>query len=214
MIFRMNAVFEADKEKDDFCISNKTTTFYKGNAILNGYNVVSELEDILKSDYYKSHLGYDEVDWFVNEVIKLGNKVTFYFENTENDFVMTEEDEEDCRKKFFCSFYEKNTEFKKVGDHCQLTGKYRGPAQKNGKINDTQDKSKDIPFISHNLTIYVCHMFSQNLVDKKNDKVKFDIIPETSEEYISVRYGSIRFIDIYKKSKGKIYLFKSPRSER
>ena len=175
---------------------------------------MSELEDILKSDYYKSHLGYDEVDWFVNEVIKIGNKVTFYFENTENDFVMTEEDEQDCRKNFICSFCEKNTESKKVGDHCQLTGKYRGPAQKNGKINDTQDKSKDIPFISHNLTNYVCHMFSQNLVYKKNDKVKFDIIPETSEEYISVRYGSIRFIDTYKKSKGKIYLFKSTRSER
>ena len=28
LIFRMNAVFEADKEKDDFCISNKTTTFF------------------------------------------------------------------------------------------------------------------------------------------------------------------------------------------
>ena len=174
IIFRINADFEADNEKDDFCIGNKTTTFYKGNPILNGYNVVSELEDILKSDYYKSHLGYDEVDWFVNEVIKLGNKVTFYFENTEKDIVMTDEDEEDCRKKFICSFCEKNTESKKVGDHCQLTGKYRGPAQKNGKIIDTQDKSKDIPFISHNLTNYVCHMFSQNLVDKKNDKVKFD----------------------------------------
>ena len=38
----------------------------------------------------------------------------------------------------------------------------------------------------------------QNLVDKKNDKVKFDIIPKTNEEYISVTYGCIRFIDSYR----------------
>ena len=41
-------------------------------------------------------------------------------------------------------------------------------------------------------------MFFKNLVDKKNEKVKFDIIPKTNEEYISVTYGCIRFIDIYR----------------
>ena len=33
---------------------------------------------------------------------------------------------------------------------------------------------------------------------KKNDKVKFDIIPKTNEQYISVSYGCIRFIDSYR----------------
>ena len=41
-------------------------------------------------------------------------------------------------------------------------------------------------------------MFFKKLVDKKNDKVKFDIIPKTNEEYISVTYGCIRFIDSYR----------------
>ena len=36
------------------------------------------------------------------------------------------------------------------------------------------------------------------MVDKKNDKVKFDVIPKTNEEYISVTYGCIRFIDSYR----------------
>ena len=36
------------------------------------------------------------------------------------------------------------------------------------------------------------------LNDKKNDKVKFDIISKTNEEYISVNYGCIRFIDSYR----------------
>ena len=41
-------------------------------------------------------------------------------------------------------------------------------------------------------------MFFKKLVDKKNDKVKFDIIPKTNEEYISVTYGCIRFTDGYR----------------
>ena len=41
-------------------------------------------------------------------------------------------------------------------------------------------------------------MFFKKLVDKKNEKVKFDRIPKTNEEYISVTYGCIRFIDSYR----------------
>ena len=36
------------------------------------------------------------------------------------------------------------------------------------------------------------------MVDKKDDKVKFDNIPKTNEEYISVTYGCLRFIDSYR----------------
>ena len=57
----------------------ETTNIYKQNPVLNGYRVVSELEDVLQSGYYKSPLGYDIVDWFVNEVIKSENKMAFYF---------------------------------------------------------------------------------------------------------------------------------------
>ena len=41
-------------------------------------------------------------------------------------------------------------------------------------------------------------MFFKKLVDKKKDKVDFDIIPKMNEEYISVTYGCIRFIDSYR----------------
>ena len=79
-----------------------------------------------------------------------------------------------------------------------MTGNYRGPAHSKYNTNVTQDQSNFIPFIFHNFNNYDCHMFFKKLVDKKNDKVKFDIIPKTNEEYISVTYGCIRFIDIYR----------------
>ena len=41
-------------------------------------------------------------------------------------------------------------------------------------------------------------MFFKKLVDKKKDKAKFKIIPKTNEEYISVTYGCIMFIDSYR----------------
>ena len=41
-------------------------------------------------------------------------------------------------------------------------------------------------------------MFFKKLVDKKKDKVDFEIIPKTNEEYISVTNGCIRFIDSYR----------------
>ena len=44
--------------------------------------------------------------------------------------------------------------------------------------------------------IVIC--FFKKLVDLKNDKLKFDIIPKTNEENISVTYGCIRFVDSYR----------------
>ena len=156
------------------------------------------MEDILKSDYYKSPLGYNNVDWFVDEVIKLENKMAFYFKNTNKDIVMTDNDEEDYRKNNICRFCEKEIISDKVRDHCHLTGKYRGPSHSKCNINVTQKRSNFIPFIFHNFSNYDFDMFFKNLVDKKNDKVKFDIIPKTNEENISVTYGCIRFIDSYR----------------
>ena len=197
LYFRIYADFKADNEKDNTCIGNKTTNIYKQNPILNGYHIISELEDVLKSEYHKPPLGYNNVDWFVDEVIKLENKMAFYFENTNKDIIMTQEDE-DYRNDNICRFCEKEIISDKVRDHCHLTGSYRGPAHNTCNINVTQKQSNFIPFIFHNFSNYDCHMFFTKLVDKLNDKVKFDIIAKTNEEYISVTYGCIRFIDSYR----------------
>ena len=155
------------------------------------------MENVLKSGYYKSPLGYDNVDWSVDEVIKLDDKMAFYFTNTKKDIIMTEEDEEDSRYNNICLFCEKEIIPDKVRDHCQLTGKNRGVAHSTCNINVTQKQSNFIPSLFHNFSKYDWHMFFKKLVDKKKDKVEIEIIPETNEEYISVIYGCIRFIDSY-----------------
>ena len=79
-----------------------------------------------------------------------------------------------------------------------MTGKYRGPAHRKCNINVTRKQSNFIPFNFHNYTKYDFQMFFKKLVDMKNDKVEFDIIPMTKEEYISVTCVCIRFIDSYR----------------
>ena len=124
--------------------------------------------------------------------------MAFYFKNTKKDIIMKQKDEESYRNTNICRFCEKEVLSDKVRDHCHLTGKYRGPAHGKCNINVTQKQSNFIPFILHNFSNYDCHMFFKKLVDKKKDKVDFDIIPKTNEEYISVTYGCIRFIDSYR----------------
>ena len=70
LYFRIIVDFEADNETDNSNIGNKTPNIYRQNPVLNGYRILSELEEVLKSVYYESPLGNDHIDWYVNEVIK------------------------------------------------------------------------------------------------------------------------------------------------
>ena len=95
LYFRTYTGFEADNEKDNSSLGNKTTKIYKQNPVLHGYEIISELEDVLKSGYHNTPVGYNNEDWFVKEVEKLENKMAFYFKNTKKDVIITMEDEED-----------------------------------------------------------------------------------------------------------------------
>ena len=130
------------------------------------------MEGVLESGYYESPLGYDNVDWFAIEVMKLENKMAFQFKNTKKDIVMTEDDEEDYRKNNDCRFCEKEIVSDKIRDHCDLTSEYRGPARNNCNINVKQKDSNFIPFAFHSFSNYDCHMFFKRLVDLKKRKSK------------------------------------------
>ena len=124
--------------------------------------------------------------------------MVFYFKNTKKAIIMTQEDEKDYKNNNICRFCEKEILSDKNRDHCHLTGKYRGPAHNTCNINVRQADSIFIPFAFHNFSNYDCHMFFKRLIDLKKDKVKFKIIPKTNEEYITVKYGCIRFFDSYR----------------
>ena len=119
------------------------------------------MEDVLKSGYYKSPLGYNNVDWFVDEVIKLENKMAFYFKNTNKDIIMMEEDEEDFKNINVCQFCEKDIECDNVRDHFHSTGNYRAPAHSKCNINVTQDQSNFVPFFSQFFQLRLSYVFQE-----------------------------------------------------
>ena len=198
LYFRIYADFKDDNVKDDSSLGNKTINIYRQNPLLNGYHLISKLEDVLKSSYYKSRLGYYNVDWLVDEVIKLENNMAFYFKNTKEGINMTLEDEEEYKNINKSRLCEKEMFSDRVRDPCHLTGKYRGPAHYTCKIIVPQKQSFFIPTIFHKFSYYDCHLFFKEVVDKKNNEVKFEVLPKTNKEYISVTYGCIRFVDSYR----------------
>ena len=198
LYFRIYADFEADNKKESTSIGNKTTNIYKQEPVCKGYQIVSDLEEVLKSDYYKSHLGHENVNWFVDGINKLETKMNFWFKNTNKDNIMTEENKQDLENDNICRYCEKYIESDKVRDHCHLTGEYRGPAHNESNLQVKQKDSNFITIDLHNFSNYDCHMFFKTLVDRKKDNVKFEIIPKTDEKYISVRYGCIKFIESYR----------------
>ena len=48
------------------------------------------------------------------------------------------------------------------------------------------------------LANYDSHLFFKTLIDRKPDHINLSVIPKTNEEYISVTYGCLRFIDSYR----------------
>ena len=107
LFFRIYSDFEADNEIDNTYKGNKTTNFYKQNPILNGYYIISELDDVLKNGYQESPLSYNNLDWFVDRIKKLENKVVSSFKNTKRDHIMIEENEEEYRRNNVCRFCDK-----------------------------------------------------------------------------------------------------------
>ena len=89
------ADFEADNLINNSSIGNKTTNFHDENPVFKGYHTESELDEILQTSCYKYPSGYDNIYWFVDEVLKLEIKMKLYFKNTEKDIIITEEDQED-----------------------------------------------------------------------------------------------------------------------
>ena len=123
--------------------------------------------------------------------------MNFYFKNTNVELNMLPEDEYNFGKSDKCWFCELPFESAKVRDHCHLTGKYRGAAYESCNINVKKQQSNFIPVMFHNFSKNDCHLFFKTLLSKSKSQ-RLKVIPKTNEEYISVNFGCIRFIDSYR----------------
>ncbi len=102
-----------------------------------------------------------------------------------------------CKKKFWFVEVDGKMREDKCRDHDHFTGKYRGASC--GLCNKKEGKERQfIPIFFHNLSRYDSHMFIKELAMEEDPDRKLDLIPKTSESYISFSFGKLRFVDSYR----------------
>ena len=87
----------------------------------------------------------------------------------------------------------------KIREHNHFNGEYRGAACQS--CNTREGKaSKEIPVFFHNGSNYDFHFIVTELMKYQDKYNKAEVLPKTSEEYISITYGSFYRKLIFKDS--------------
>ena len=111
-----------------------TDKLFINKPVAIGYNIVKNpdyINLILEKDGYIKYFGEDCVEWFVNEMLEIESYMKTYFKNElEINFDTIPENYDQttcwlCEKKFKPKDVKENPI---VGDHCHLTGRFRGLA--------------------------------------------------------------------------------------
>ena len=191
--FVVYADFECFTEKIDTCQPKDTKSFtnryQKHRPSGFSYLIKCFDDDILspKLVHYTAESPNDNVPQLFIESLEEDIKEIYNRFKIPKKMVMTEKDKIDYKKATICHICERgipkegdDPRFKKVRDHCHLTGKFRGAAH--NKCNLEYRLPKFYPVIFHNLSGYDSHLFIKNLGKSEG---KIDCIPNNEEKYIS-----------------------------
>ena len=205
-----------------------TKKIFKQEVNSYGIYVISEYPDIYKSQYF-TYIGEDAKEKFVKKITQIFKKISYNRYIHEQKVIILGSQEEDefleatecyicneefkeltfcpkCKDEFldeelYCFKCEKEYKDKKVREHNHLTGQYRGAACQS--CNSKEGKtSKIIPVLFHNGSNYDFHFIIEELKKYEDDYNKVSILAKSTEEYISMDYGTrfnkLRFLDSYR----------------
>ena len=178
--------------------TSNTIDVCKQLPICNGLYVINKINDMpIKMDYYKSTFGVNNINWFLNNINNIEFQMSEFFKQNLKPKITIKSDKLFLKAKF-CWLCEVNfiNINEKVRHYCKMTGKYLGTAHQTcidyvNKVN----LHKFIPVLYHNFSKYDCHMFFNESINSKVDTINISVIPRTNEEYMSVNYGCIKFLD-------------------
>ena len=187
---------------------NVTDKLFINIPLAIGYNIVqnSDYDNLnLEKDGYIKYFGEDCVEWFVNEMLEIESYMKTYFKNElEINFDTIPENYNQttcwlCEKEFSPKDLKDNPI---VRDHCHLTGRFRGLAHNICNLNTRKAHTSFVLILFHNFSGYDCHLIFGKLINmgtKKNIKInENEIIAKSSEKYISVKIGCLKFLDSYR----------------
>ena len=202
-----------DNNNDDVNVNDHNNNGLTDKLFLNkpiaiGYNIVKNLDYDnlnLEKDGYIKYFGEDCVEWFIEEMIEIEAHMKIYFKNELEINLDTIPENYDQTTCWLCEKMIKLKNLKEnpiVRDHCHLTGRFRGLAHNNCNLNTRKGYTSFVPILFHNFSGYDCHLIFEKLINmatKKNIKMnENDIIAKSSESYISVKIGCLKFLDSYR----------------
>ena len=178
--------------------TSKTIDVCKQIPICNGLFVINSINDMpIKMDYYESTFGDNNIKWFLNRINSIEYRMSEFFKQNLKPKI-TNKSEKSFLKANICWLCDINfLNFnEKVRHYCKMTGRYLGAAHQSciDYVNKV-DLHKFIPVLYHNFSRYDCHMFFNELINSMPDKFNMKIIPKNNEEYMSLTYGCIKFLD-------------------
>ena len=188
--FVVYADFECFTEKIDTCQPKDTKSFtnrYQKHRPSGFSYLIKCFDDNILSPklvQYTAESLNDNVPQLFIESLESDIKEIYNRFKIPKKMVMTPEDKINYKKATICHICEggisEDPRFKKVRDHCHLTGKFRGAAH--NKCNLEYRLPKFYPVIFHNLSGYDSHLFIKNLGKSEGN---IDCIPNNEEKYIS-----------------------------
>ena len=158
----------------------------------------------MEKDGYIKYFGEDCVKWLINDLLGIEAYMKKYFKNNieinpDTLFAFV------AIKCWLCEEDFKNEDEKEnpvVKDHCHLTGKFRGLAHINCNLNTRKAHTSFVPILFHNFSRYDSHLILEKLVNMSTEKGieirEEDIIAISSENFISVKIGCLKFLDFYR----------------
>ena len=194
------ADFEARNEpiiKQDNIIT-KTIDICKQIPSCNGFYVINKINNLpIEMGYYKSTFGKNNVKWFLNKINIIEFQMSEFFEQNLKPKITNKSDKLFLKANicWLCDIKFVNIK-EKVKHYCRLTGNYFETAHQAcidyvNKVN----QHKFIPLLYHNFSKYDNHMFFNDLTNSKPNKINLSVTPRTNEEYMSVNYGCVNFLD-------------------
>ena len=159
-----------------------------------GNYIKSDFSNLITSQYI-TYTGYDATDKFVETIIRIYDNISIKLNNyskAHQRVKLTKTQQQDFNqathryicKREFCN------DIAKIREQNHFNGKYRGAACQS--CNTNEGKASKVYFLVffHNGSGYDFHFIVTELLKYKNQYNKVDVLSKTSEEYISITYGS------------------------
>ncbi|XP_071057056.1 uncharacterized protein [Onthophagus taurus] len=146
------------------------------------YYIVSTIDSSFNK--FETYTGLDASQVFITKLIDDVKFIYNKYLKTVKPMILLTTDEQrnfDSAENCFICQNPFTSDQIKVHDRCYISGKYRGPAHRNCKLNFKLQNF--IPIFFHNFSGYDCHLFIKEMADADDDGL--NVLPNNKENYIS-----------------------------